>query len=180
MTFYVSLLCIHILMLRRKKGMQSGGSSAPDTSLHHCCWINTRIKNQSDWRASSGVVWSHPVITLRLICVLIAPDCLLFPVSLAEICSIFIFPDDQFVWRHFSGLAAVELQLLPWITKTPSRVTWLDRLHGCYAFRGQKHISTDSGGIYTKTHFTVNKSRSMNIFTPYFAADCGYLFSTHI
>lgn len=38
-----------------------------------------------------------PIATLQLICVMIAPDCLLSPVSLAKICSIFIFPNDQFV-----------------------------------------------------------------------------------
>lgn len=67
-----------------------------------------------------------PVTTPQFICVLIAPDCLLSPVSLAKNCSIYISPNDHFVWQHFSGLAVEKLQLLIWITKRANCFMWLD------------------------------------------------------
>lgn len=52
-----------------------------------------------------------PRYATDIIWALIAPDCLLSPGSLAKICSIFIFPNYQFVWRHLSGWAVEKLQL---------------------------------------------------------------------
>lgn len=72
------------------------------------------------------------ITTPQLICVLIAPDFLLSPDSLAKNWSIFIFPNDQFVWQHFSGLAVEKLQLLIWITKRGNCFMWLDLLHSCW------------------------------------------------
>lgn len=73
------------------------------------------------WLTMYSIAASHHYANRQLIWVLIAPDCLLSPVSLAKICSIFIFSNYRFVWQHLSGLALEKPQLLMYITNSALR-----------------------------------------------------------